>query len=177
MIERRRWILSFRVRHPRIPGEELAKRLGMKPQHAWTVGTPWKTPKGTLISPPRLRTHSYFYTRLEPESEDMQVEDFIWRHSARWGRYARALAEITRGGGDAAYYIFQDFGGCIGYRLPWRLIERLGRLRINVDVDGLASTEEQRIQWARSDAAKRAWKKRQRRATLNRSASPPRRRR
>jgi hypothetical protein len=152
MIEPRRWSLSFRARHPRIPGEELAQRLGLKPDRSWTVGTPWTTPAGAPLRPHKLHKESYFYTRLEPESEDAELEDFLWRHSRRWERYARRLAQLTREGGEVAYYIFQDFGGCIGYCLPWRLIARLGGLHINVDVDGLASTEEQRMKWARSDA-------------------------
>src|ERR1700729_473564 len=69
--------LSFRLWHPRMPVDEISRRLGSNPDRGWTAGDPRTTPRGRAL--PGLWKESYWAKGVD-SAADLGPQEAIAHH-------------------------------------------------------------------------------------------------
>jgi hypothetical protein len=124
--------LSLHLHRPTHDLAVVCAALGLAPQHIWKAADERRTPTGTKIG--GFRDSSYcsieFGVRSrEPLSERFDAALVLLRpHRA-------ILRELSSGGGRAAFYIGWFCDEHTGDALPWKILEEMSDLRIDLELN------------------------------------------
>jgi hypothetical protein len=134
-----RFHLELFVVHPTFVPEEISKALGMEAHHAHCVGTPRKTPRGTLLS------GTYADTRWRHSVEHVVTDQWfvaeVARLIERLEPHKPFLADIKSTGGTASVVI-QFMEGLLADEFPCAMLAKLADLNLSLGVECFAGIRE-----------------------------------
>ncbi len=130
--------VSFRLKHPRMPVDEISRRLGSKPDRGWTAGDPRTTPRGRPLA--GLWKDSYWAKRVKSRT-DLRPDEAIAQHLASMSQHLRFFASVVRAGGWVEYYLSCESTGAVGVLFEPALLRELGRMHIQLGIDGFKSMD------------------------------------
>lgn len=120
------------IKHPTMDPARITRVLGEEPNHTCTVGTPRRTPKGTLL--PGLHKESAWSMSDTFTGDRLFFADVAG--VVDWIEPQKAfLHEIVEGGGEISlgFHLYGDTN--IGDECPWQELARLAALHVELDVE------------------------------------------
>jgi hypothetical protein len=124
--------LSFRIRHPQMDAEKICLQLGLKAKHKWTAGNQRKTPKGDLLEGTYDESYCSFPLDHDDEAE---LADLIRSSTQSLKPHEKFLQLISSTGGRLEYFIGWYSDGNSGEEFDADLINQLASLRIGLSFD------------------------------------------
>jgi len=101
------FMMSLRIRHPRIDPAEITRALGIEPQHNWRVGDLRRDSAGDEIG--GTRRESYWMGRMMTEPalarDDLSVESEVEHTLATLRRCFNFLETLKAEGGSAEIHV------------------------------------------------------------------------
>jgi hypothetical protein len=101
------FMMSLRIRHPRIDPAEITRALGIQPQHDWRAGDVRVDSAGGEIG--GIRRESYWMARLMSEpalaQDDVSIENHIEQTLGTLSRCFRFLEALKSEGGSAELHV------------------------------------------------------------------------
>lgn len=129
--------LSFRVRHPYMNSEEICAQLGMVAKYQWTAGKQRKTPKGTLLE----GVYNESYCSFDIDHDDNAgLTDLIRSNSQSLEAHKKFLDFLCSTGGKLEYFIGWYSEGNSGEEFDADLIRILAELKIGLSLDFYGGT-------------------------------------
>ena len=119
--------VSLRVRHKKIAAAEITRELDLEAKHCWSVGD--RNPMSSGI-----RSESYWTHRFR-HSEGIMLNVFLQNIISELSARQRFLEKLVLTGGTVELFIGWFLGSNSGETFDWRLLEKLGDLRINLSFD------------------------------------------
>jgi hypothetical protein len=127
-----RYEVSLRIKHPTMNAEAICKKVGLRVERKWTVGSQRKTPKGTPLTGVNKSTYCCF--KLEHPKE-LILADFLRSCNRRLYRHERFFEHIRSTGGSLEYFIAWYSDRNSGETFDFDLLSMLVRLKIDLSID------------------------------------------
>ena len=124
--------LSFRIRHPQMDAEKICVQLGLEAKHKWTAGSQRKTPKGDLLEGTYDESYCTFPIDHDEETE---LADLIKSSTQSLKLCEHFLQLISSTGGRLEYFIGWYSSGNSGEEFDADLIAELANLGIGLSFD------------------------------------------
>ena len=132
-----RFAISLRIRHPRLPHEQITQALGRTPRYAGSAGGGRLTLKGTHLDGQNPET--YWSTRLHGEapveSGTRSLEDALCAALTELGPHAAFFKQIAQSGGRSEFFIGLYCDRNLGLELEPALLAACGNLGLALAFD------------------------------------------
>ena len=124
--------VAFRVWHPTLHADAIAKEIGLASEIGWSVGTLRRTPKGTLLDGTRSDTYCCFPVAVPSRDVMSAIEAFVTTRLANRKRFLRSL---VASGGRSQLYVTWGGSSNVGADWHWTCLQSLAELRVNLAVE------------------------------------------
>lgn len=131
-MNRYKYDVSLRIRHPEIDPEVICKKLRMKARHKWMSGSQRKTSKGVILD--GVYEYSYCSFRLE-HSKNLDLIEFLRECNERFYPHKEFFKHIRSSGGTIEYFIGWYFNGNSGEVFDLNLLSQMTELNIDLSLD------------------------------------------
>ena len=127
-----RSVLRLLIRHPNIDPDRITKTLELTPHLSAMVGSVRKNPKGGIL--PGLQKDSVWSHSFSVDLYRFFFKDAV-KLIDRLEPHKAFLVEIEKSGGSIGLIIHLPGDTNIGDMFPWRQMERLSAMRIELGVE------------------------------------------
>jgi hypothetical protein len=101
------FMMSLRIRHPRIDPAQITSTLGIEAQHTWRAGDPRRDSEGGVLGGTHRETYwmGHLMPRPELAKDHVSVESVIMQALGTLRRCFNFLAMMTAEGGSAELHV------------------------------------------------------------------------
>lgn len=124
--------VSLRVRHPSLDVMKICSEIGMTAYRKWSVGEPRETPKGKKLN--GFYDETYCTFKLEHEGDE-EISSFLKRQNSLLKDKSDFFDMIIATGGNIEYFIGWYLEGNTGDVFTHDLITELSELGFSLSID------------------------------------------
>ena len=128
-----RFTISLRITHPYLSLEQILKDIGGTPKFGWSVGEPWRTPKGALLLG-GMREETY-YCRWIQDWVVGDVEESISQHVEALAPHVSLFNSYADEGGTVEFFIGLILTSNAGFEISPSVSRQLAKMRISLAFD------------------------------------------
>jgi hypothetical protein len=124
--------VSLRIEHPKMTAEEICKRVGLRVERSWTVGSQRKTPKGTPLDGVNRSTYCCFKLK---HPKEVRLAEYLKDCSEKLFHHKEFFENIRTTGGRLEYFVGWYSDKNSGEMFDLDLLSMLVQLRIDLSID------------------------------------------